>query len=191
MEVWFTGDRRTGRGSSQVESEHFTYRLAQDSSATVLVLANEDYEGVNPDYPATVDGPEVRRTYVEALAAAGLKAAVWDVSAQGVPHDLGVLDHFKAVVWYLGDNRLTQDPEDELTDTFPSDRCRTCRSPNGSSTSPWPCATISTPAASWPSPARRPATTACSGRPWAGSTTAWTAPPTRTASSPPTSSATA
>lgn len=26
-----------------------------------------------------------------------------------------MLGHFDAVVWYLGDNRLTQDPEDELT----------------------------------------------------------------------------
>ncbi len=32
-----------------------------------------------------------------------------------MPHHLGVLGHFNAVVWYLGDNRLTQDPEDELT----------------------------------------------------------------------------
>jgi len=27
-----------------------------------------------------------------------------------------VLDHYQAVVWYLGDNRLTQDPEDLLTE---------------------------------------------------------------------------
>ena len=38
---------------------------------------------------------------------------MWDVDAQGVPHDLGVLSHYDGVVWYLGDNRLTQDPEDE------------------------------------------------------------------------------
>ena len=37
------------------------------------------------------------------------------MSAQGVPHHLGVLSHFKSVLWYLGDNRLTQDPEDALT----------------------------------------------------------------------------
>jgi hypothetical protein len=35
-----------------------------------------------------------------------------------VPHDLGVLSHFDSVVWYLGDNRLTQDEEDVVTDTF-------------------------------------------------------------------------
>ena len=35
-----------------------------------------------------------------------------------MPHDLGVLSHYKAVVWYLGDNRYTQKPEDELIDTM-------------------------------------------------------------------------
>ncbi len=30
-----------------------------------------------------------------------------------------MLSHFKAVVWYLGDNRLTQDEEDVITDFFP------------------------------------------------------------------------
>ena len=34
-----------------------------------------------------------------------------------MPHDLGVLGHFDAVVWYLGDNRLTQDAVDEPVDS--------------------------------------------------------------------------
>ena len=34
-----------------------------------------------------------------------------------MPHDLGVLSHYDAIVWYLGDNRLTQDPEDVLIST--------------------------------------------------------------------------
>jgi hypothetical protein len=51
---------------------------------------------------------------VDALRAKGVASTVFDVSAQGVPHHLGVLAHFKGVVWYLGDNRLTQDPEDEI-----------------------------------------------------------------------------
>ena len=34
-----------------------------------------------------------------------------------MPHDLGVLSHYDAVLWYLGDNRITQDPEDEETDS--------------------------------------------------------------------------
>ena len=44
---------------------------------------------------------------------AGYSTDVWDIDERGVPHDLGVLGHYDAVVWYLGDNRLTQDPEDE------------------------------------------------------------------------------
>ncbi len=53
--------------------------------------------------------------HVAAFEANGVTPDVWDVDAQGVPHDLGVLGHYDAVLWYLGDNRLTQDPEDELT----------------------------------------------------------------------------
>jgi hypothetical protein len=115
VKVWFTGER-AGPGSSKVTrrtSPSFTYTLAKDTSAKVLVLANEDYEGVNPTYPASVTAPKYATTYTDALQAKGLSSAVWDVSKQGVPHHLGVLGHFKAVVWYLGDNRLTQDPEDE------------------------------------------------------------------------------
>ena len=112
VKVWFTGDRP---GKGKRTSESFTYRLSEDTQHTVLVLANEDYEGVNPDYPPSVTAPKYEDTYVAALEAEGLNASVWDVSRQGVPHHLGVLGHFKGVVWYLGDNRLTQDPEDELT----------------------------------------------------------------------------
>ena len=49
-----------------------------------------------------------------AIRQAGYRSDVWDVDRRGVPHDLGVLDHYDAVLWYLGDNRITQDPEDEL-----------------------------------------------------------------------------
>ncbi|WP_111767318.1 M14 family metallopeptidase [Nakamurella deserti] len=128
VEVWFAG-RRAGRHSDAaapesrghghrgwVQSEHFTYTVVDVPDTEVLVIADEDYEGVNPTYPATVTAPKYAQEYVDALAAAGHRATVWDVTAQGVPHDLGVLAHFPAVVWYLGDNRLTQDPEDELTD---------------------------------------------------------------------------
>ena len=112
VKVWFTGVRA---GQGLRTSPSFTYTLAQDSAAQVLVLANEDYEGVNPTYPASVTQPKYAGTYVNALQAKGVSSTVFDVSAQGVPHHLGVLSHFKGVVWYLGDNRLTQDPEDELT----------------------------------------------------------------------------
>jgi hypothetical protein len=112
VKVWFTGNRR---GKGKRTSESFTYRLAEDTRNRVLVLANEDYEGVNPEETPTGTGPKYVDEHVAALRAAGYRASVWDVSAQGVPHHLGVLRHFDAVVWYLGENRLTQDPEDALT----------------------------------------------------------------------------
>jgi len=115
VKVWFTG-RRPGKGKRT--SAGFTYRLAEDTRNEVLVLANEDYEGVNPETTPTGTGPKYAAAHVAALKAAGYDASVWDASAQGVPHHLGVLRHFKAVVWYLGDNRLTQDPEDAEIDFF-------------------------------------------------------------------------
>jgi hypothetical protein len=121
VQVWFTA-RRSGhddrnRGGGRVTSERFTYTVANEGGS-VLVLANEDYEGYNPGEPTGLTAPQYAQQYVDALTAAGISSAVWDVSAQGVPHDLGVLSHFDSVVWYLGDNRLTQDAEDVVTDTF-------------------------------------------------------------------------
>ncbi|HEU0040960.1 MAG TPA: hypothetical protein VFQ15_01295, partial [Jiangellaceae bacterium] len=114
VEVWFTGVKA---GAGPVSSERFTYTVAQDTGADVLVIADEDYTGVNPTYPAGTDEPKYDELHVAAIEAAGHDADVWDVDSQGVPHHLGVLGHYDAVVWYLGDNRFTQDPEDELTDT--------------------------------------------------------------------------
>ena len=119
VEVWFTGtatgkDVPKGQKAGPVASEHFTYEVAQDTGNSVLIVANEDYTGVNPTYPAGTTGPKYVDAHVAALLANGVTPDVWDVDAQGVPHDLGVLGHYDAVLWYLGDNRLTQDPEDEF-----------------------------------------------------------------------------
>jgi hypothetical protein len=115
VEVWFEGVvPREGR----LESEHFTYTVASDTGAPVLVIANEDYTGVNPTYPASVTAPKYAAAHQQALTDAGYASDLWDVDAQGVPHPLGVLSHYQGVLWYLGDNRLTMDPEDELTSTF-------------------------------------------------------------------------
>ncbi len=122
VEVWFSARRSDdddrSRGDRQRESEHFTYTVAQDTGNDVLVIANEDYTGVNPTYPPDVTAPKYLDEHVDALLANGVTPDVWDVDAQGVPHDLGVLSHYRIVVWYLGDNRLTQDPEDEFIDFF-------------------------------------------------------------------------
>ena len=111
VQVWFEA-RKRGRG--WIESERFTYRLARDTGDEVLIIANEDYTGVNPTYPAGTDAPKYVREHRRAIRQAGYRSDVWDVDRRGVPHDLGVLDHYDAVLWYLGDNRITQDPEDEL-----------------------------------------------------------------------------
>ncbi|MDI2126289.1 M14 family zinc carboxypeptidase [Yinghuangia seranimata] len=114
VEVWYTANKP---GKGKVESEHFTYKVAPnvEKGADVLVIANEDYKGVNPTYPAGTNAPKYANEYLDALKASGAKTALWDVDQQGVPDALGVLGHFKAVVWYLGDNRLTQDAADEPT----------------------------------------------------------------------------
>ena len=131
--VWFTGeeDRRGGdddddddrRGRDDdgrdrdVESERFTYTVESDTGADVLVLVNEDYKGLDP-LPAPTDGPKYVDEHVAAIEAAGYETDVWDLDADGVPHDLGVLSHYDAVVWYLGDNRVTRDEEDMATETW-------------------------------------------------------------------------
>ena len=116
VEVWFSGAKRGSPG--RAVSEHFEYVVRDREDARVLVLAEEDYKGINPTYPAGTNAPRYAQGYVDAIEANGYEAAVWDVDKDGVPHDLGVLKHFDAVVWYLGDNRLTQDAADALVPTF-------------------------------------------------------------------------
>ncbi|MEU6823055.1 M14 family zinc carboxypeptidase [Streptomyces atriruber] len=87
VEVWFSG--RTKNGGSQ--SEHFTYTVAERPKANTLVVAEEGATATQT------------QKYVDAIEANGRTAAVWDVAKQGVPHPLGVLSHFSAVVHYTGD----------------------------------------------------------------------------------------
>jgi hypothetical protein len=112
VKVWFEGHKK---GKGEIRSESFEYRVARDSGDDVLILANEDYTGVNPTYPAGTTSPKYVRAHRRAIRQAGYSADVWDVDRRGVPHDLGVLSHYDAVLWYLGDNRITQDPADFLT----------------------------------------------------------------------------
>ncbi|MGC0414942.1 M14 family zinc carboxypeptidase [Embleya sp. AB8] len=115
VEVWFTGDKP---GTGKVASEHFTFTVESGipEKTETLVLSNEDYKGVNPPHPPNQVGPKYAQQYVDALAANGVKSAVYDVTKFGAPHHLGVLSHFKGVFWYLGDNRLTQDAARANTD---------------------------------------------------------------------------
>ncbi|MFF3603479.1 M14 family zinc carboxypeptidase [Streptomyces sp. NPDC002463] len=94
VEVWFTARTREGRATS---SAPFTYKVAERPRGDVLVLADEG--GSTPARHAA--------EYVKALADNGRKAAVWDVATQGAPDALGVLSHFRTVVWYTGAERPT------------------------------------------------------------------------------------
>ncbi|MFF9342159.1 M14 family zinc carboxypeptidase [Streptomyces sp. NPDC014773] len=92
VEVWFSARGRDGKPTTTAP---FTYKVAERARGDVLVLAEEGGTGPAPNAAA----------YVRALAATGRKAAVWDVATQGVPHALGTLSHFGAVVWYTGAER--------------------------------------------------------------------------------------
>lgn len=103
VEVWF--ERRAG-GSA---SESFTYSVRADSDKPVLVLAAEDYSGASPDQTG---GPRYLEYYTDALEANGIEYDVYDVDARGrrAPDPLGVLSHYRAVIWYTGDDLITREP---------------------------------------------------------------------------------
>ena len=87
-----------------LESEHFTYKVASDSGADALILASEDYTGVNPRYPAGTAG-QVRRR-VRRRPRRQRHQPRQGRRRPGCPAPLGVLSHFDAVVWETGDDRL-------------------------------------------------------------------------------------
>ncbi len=103
VKVWF-------EGGGQV-SDAFTYAAKIESNAHVLVLAAEDYTGLSPVYKKT-NGPSYLSYYLDALAANNIAADVYDVDANGraAPDALGVLSHYKAVIWYTGDDVITREP---------------------------------------------------------------------------------
>ncbi|MEV0713470.1 M14 family zinc carboxypeptidase [Asanoa sp. NPDC050611] len=101
VEVWFTG-RKPGKGN--VASEHFTYTVSQDIGGDVLVLAAEDVTGISPAQTGT--SAKYADEMQAALTAAGRSSDVYDFDTRGrkAPHPLGVLSHYKAVVWETGDD---------------------------------------------------------------------------------------
>ncbi|HEX2041236.1 MAG TPA: M14 family zinc carboxypeptidase [Acidimicrobiales bacterium] len=103
VRVWFEGGGET--------SEAFTYTAKLESNAPVLVLSAEDYRGISPVYKTT-DRPSYLSYYLDALAANGIAADVYDVDANGrqAPDALGVLSHYRAVLWYTGDDIITREP---------------------------------------------------------------------------------
>ncbi|HSI81751.1 MAG TPA: M14 family metallopeptidase [Solirubrobacterales bacterium] len=104
VEVWFSGGGEV--------SDSFTYEVTGEP-ADVLILADEDRTGaVNiPGYASTDPAvPNYLSYYEDAIGATGRTAAVYDVDAEGrtAPSDIGVLGHYGAVVWYMGNNFVTR-----------------------------------------------------------------------------------
>lgn len=106
VEVWFTG---LSPSAGPVSSEHFTYRVAEDTGGDVLVLATEDVTGASPLQSGTT--AKYASYHTSALDAAGYSSDVYDMDANGrrSPHHLGVLSHYDAVVWESGDDILPRD----------------------------------------------------------------------------------
>jgi hypothetical protein len=100
VEVWFEGGGQ--------RSDSFTYDAVSESGNRVLVVAAEDYTGASP--VQSTDGPHFANTYVDALAANGEEADVYDVDAAGrlAPDALGVLSHYDAVIWETGNDLVTR-----------------------------------------------------------------------------------
>jgi hypothetical protein len=100
--VWFTGGGKS--------TNPFTYHVVSDSGADVLLMVAEDYTG-NSGFNAKSDHPYYAGSYTAALDAAGIGYDVYDVDASGrvAASQLGVLSHYKAVVWETGDDLYVRD----------------------------------------------------------------------------------
>jgi hypothetical protein len=101
VKVWFEGGGQT--------SDAFTYQAVSETAHRVLVVAAEDYSGASP--PQT-PGLHYLQYYLDALAANGVAADVYDVDARArtAPDHLGVLSHYDGVIWYTGDDIVTRQP---------------------------------------------------------------------------------
>jgi hypothetical protein len=108
VEYWFTGGGEA--------TEHVTFNVVEDSNdADVLILAAEDRTGAStsPGYPSTSPStPNYLSFYEDALKANGIAYDVYDVDAMGrtAPDHLGVLGHYKAVIWYRGNDIHVREP---------------------------------------------------------------------------------
>ncbi len=113
VEVWFTGTKpksKTNPKARTVASEHFTYSVHRQIGGEVLILAVEDVTGISP---AQGGGTARYADRIAAsLTAAGRTSDVYDFDAAGrkAPHHLGVLSHYKAVVWETGDDIILRAP---------------------------------------------------------------------------------
>ncbi|MEA2467464.1 MAG: hypothetical protein QOJ57_1590, partial [Thermoleophilaceae bacterium] len=116
VQVWFTsGNRRHG-----ASTQPFEYTVASNTGAPVLLMVAEDYTGRSSLITPTPYGtaPLYRQDYEDALRAAGIRFDTYDVDANGrtAATHLGVLSHYRAVVWETGDDVIVRGPEQHRAD---------------------------------------------------------------------------
>ena len=104
---------RCGSGAATRTSDPFTYTVKSTTGNPVLLMPAEDYTGKTSDvgtdpYP----GPLYQDDYQAALDAAGISYDVYDVDANGrtAASALGVLSHYKAVIWETGEDTYVREP---------------------------------------------------------------------------------
>jgi hypothetical protein len=107
VQVWFE------QASGAAKSDSFTYRAVNESRDDVLILSAEDYTGATnvPAYPS-LQGPFYLSYYTKALDANKIDYDVYDVDDRDrrSPDWLGVLSHYKTVVWYTANDFVTREP---------------------------------------------------------------------------------
>ncbi|HWT91757.1 MAG TPA: M14 family zinc carboxypeptidase, partial [Solirubrobacteraceae bacterium] len=111
------------------QQQRFSYRVEAVEPAgnakRVLVVAAEDYTGLSPNKTPYAAAPRYLDEHVDALEAAGYEVETFDVDAppagpngqagSKLVSDLGVLDHFDAVLYYTGDDLVPQAPGQGVT----------------------------------------------------------------------------
>src|SRR3954466_9052239 len=105
VDVWFTAGSHS--------STPFTFTAEKSKAGDVLVMAAEDYSGnTNIFGEGPRPGPEFLAYYTQALQDLGVPFDVWDVDAKGrkAPDPIGVLSHYKSVIWYTADDLYVREP---------------------------------------------------------------------------------
>ncbi|MEA2442550.1 MAG: hypothetical protein QOH76_3974 [Thermoleophilaceae bacterium] len=131
VSVWFTAngrrhhrhDRHRGRNrhrgghGGRVATQPFSYTVKSDTRAPVLLMVAEDYTGRSSLQSPTPYGtaPLYRTDYEDALRAAGIRFDTYDVDANGrtAATHLGVLSHYRAVIWETGDDVIVRGPDQQ------------------------------------------------------------------------------
>ena len=118
------GEKRKGKALARhtrthdVESAPFTYTVKQDTGAKVLVLADEDYTGFNPTYPARHERPALRRGAPGRDPRRRLqRRPVGHRQGRRAARPRRARATTRRSSGTSGDNRYTQDAEDYLIDT--------------------------------------------------------------------------